>query len=181
VLPSGDGLDILREVHRLLPTLPVIILSARGEEADRIQGLRLGADDYLVKPFSVKELIARIQAVLRRSPERPKPVAPVLFRGGVVNPASGEISFDDGALRSLSTMEADLLRYLAMNAGRTVSREEILARVWRITAKKFETRTVDMHIARLREKLRDHSEEIIQTVRGKGYRFAAPSGAEDAS
>jgi DNA-binding response OmpR family regulator len=175
VLPCGDGLDILREVHRLLPTLPVIILSARGAETDRIQGLGLGADDYLVKPFSVKELIARIEAVLRRSPERPRPLAPVQFRGGVANPASGEITFDDGALRSLSTMETDLLRYLSMNAGRVVSRDEILARVWRITAKGFETRTVDMHIARLREKLRDDSEEIIETVRGKGYRFQALS------
>ena len=180
-LPGGDGLDILREVHRFLPTLPVIILSARGEETDRIQGLRLGADDYLVKPFSVKELMARIEAVLRRSPERPRPLAPVQFRGGVANPASGEITFDDGSLRSLSTMETDLLRYLSMNAGRIVSRDEILARVWRITAKGFETRTVDMHIARLREKLRDDSEEIIETVRGKGYRFSALSNPADPS
>ncbi len=180
-LPGGDGLDILREVHRFLPTLPVIILSARGEERDRIQGLKLGADDYLVKPFSVKELMARIEAVLRRSPERPKPAASVPFRGGVADPASGEITFDDGSIRRLSTMEGDLLRYLSMNAGRTVSREEILARVWRITAKGFETRTVDMHIARLREKLRDESEEIIATVRGKGYRFSTPSNGGNPS
>jgi DNA-binding response OmpR family regulator len=176
VLPGGDGLDILREVHRFLPTLPVIILSARGEEADRIQGLRVGADDYVVKPFSIKELMARIEAVLRRSPERPRPETTVPFRGGVADAASGKITFDDGSLCNLSTMETELLRYLSMHAGRTVSREEILARVWRITAKGIETRTVDMHIARLREKLRDHSEEIVQTVRGKGYRFPAPSG-----
>ena len=173
VLPGGDGLDILSEVHRFLPTLPVIILSARGQEADRIEGLRLGADDYLVKPFSVKELIARIQAVLRRSPERPRPAAQVRFRGGVADSTSGEIKFDDGSERSLSAMETELLRYLSMNAGRTISREEILARVWHITAKGMETRTVDMHIARLREKLRDDSEEIIKTVRGKGYCFSA--------
>ncbi len=175
MLPGGDGLDILREVHRLLPTLPVIILSARGEEADRIEGLRRGADDYLVKPFSVKELIARIEAVLRRSPERPRPAERVRFDGGVANPAAGEIAFDDGSKQSLSATETELLRYLSMNAGRTLSREEILARVWRITAKGMETRTVDMHVARLREKLRDDSERIIKTVRGKGYCFSAPS------
>ena len=173
VLPGGDGLDILREVHRFLPTLPVIILSARGQEADRIEGLRLGADDYLVKPFSVKELIARIQAVLRRSPERPRPAAQIRFRGGVADSASGKIEFDDRSERSLSATEMELFRYLSMNAGRIISREEILARVWHITAKGMETRTVDMHIARLREKLRDDSEEIIKTVRGKGYCFSA--------
>ncbi len=176
VLPCGDGLDILREVHRSLPTLPVIILSARGQEKDRVEGLRLGADDYLVKPFSVKELIARIEAVLRRSPERPKPAAQVRFHGGVARPSSGEIEFDDGSRRSLSITEAELLRYLSMNAGRTLSREEILARVWHITAKGMETRTVDMHIARLREKLRDDSENVIRTVRGKGYCFSASPG-----
>jgi DNA-binding response OmpR family regulator len=168
VLPGGDGLDILREVHRHLPTLPVIILSARGEEADRIEGLKRGADDYVVKPFSVKELMARIEAVMRRSPERPKPVVEMRFRGGVANSA-GEIQFDDGSRLSLSTTETELLRYLSMNAGRVLSRQEILARVWHITAKGMETRTVDVHIGRLREKLRDDSEEIIKTVRGKGY------------
>ena len=171
VLPGGDGLDILREVHRFLPTLPVIILSARGQETDRIDGLRLGADDFLVKPFSVKELMARIEAVLRRSPERPRPAERVRFRGGVADPASGAIAFDDGSERSLSTTETELFRYLSMNAGRTISRQEILARVWHITAKGMETRTVDMHIARLREKLRDDAEEIIRTIRGKGYCF----------
>jgi DNA-binding response OmpR family regulator len=171
VLPGVDGLDILREVRRYLPTLPVIILSARGQEADRIEGLRLGADDFLVKPFSVKELIARIEAVLRRSPERPKPASHVRFRNGVADAVSGEVAFDDGSARSLSAMETELLRYLSMNAGRTLSREEILARVWHITAKGMETRTVDMHIARLREKLRDDAEEVIKTVRGKGYCF----------
>lgn len=179
VLPGGDGLDILREVHRLLPTLPVIILSARGDESDRIAGLRLGADDYLVKPFSVKELIARIEAVLRRSPERPRPAVRVRFRGGVADTSTGEIQFDDGAARNLPAMEAELLRYLSMNAGRIISRQEILARVWHITAKGMETRTVDMHIARLREKLRDRSEEIIKTVRGKGYSFAAEPDSVD--
>jgi DNA-binding response OmpR family regulator len=168
VLPGGDGLDILREVHRHLPTLPVIILSARGEEGDRIEGLKLGADDYVVKPFSVKELIARIEAVMRRSPERPKPVTEIRFRGGVASSA-GEVQFEDGSRLSLSATETELLRYLSMNAGRVLSRQEILARVWHITAKGMETRTVDVHIGRLREKLRDDSEEIIKTVRGKGY------------
>ena len=175
VLPGYDGLDILSEVRKLLPTLPVIILSARGEETDRIQGLRLGADDYLVKPFSVKEMIARIEAVMRRSPERPRPAAIVSFSGGHADLGSGDIRFDDGSAGKLSATEAELLRYLSMNAGRVISRDEILARVWHMPAKGIETRTVDMHIARLREKLRDDpdSPRLILTVRGKGYRMEA--------
>ncbi len=91
VLPGRDGLDILREVRETRPSLPVIILTARGEEADRVQGLRLGADDYVVKPFSVKELLARIEVVLRRSPERPSDVAEVQIPGGVADLARSEV------------------------------------------------------------------------------------------
>ncbi len=175
VLPGKKGgLDILREVRASRPTLPVIILTARGEEADRVEGLRLGADDYVVKPFSIKELLARIEAVLRRSPERPVDVAKVAFPGGTVFFQRREVRYDDGERCELSEREAELLRYLACNAGRAISREEILSRVWRIESHGLETRTIDMHIARLREKLRDSLDEpaLIQTVRGKGYMFA---------
>jgi len=174
VLPGRDGLDVLSDVRAARPTLPVIILTARGEEADRVHGLRLGADDYVVKPFSVKELLARVEAVLRRSPERPSDVHRVAFAGGVADLARREVSFRDGERRELSEREAELLRYLATNAGRAISREEILARVWRMDPLGIETRTIDMHVARLREKLRDDSAHpaIILTVRGKGYMLA---------
>jgi DNA-binding response OmpR family regulator len=176
VLPGPDGLAILKAVRAERPTLPVIILTARGEEGDRVKGLRLGADDYVVKPFSVKELLARIQAVLRRSPERPEEVAKVKVPGGVADFARREIRFRDGAREELSEREVTLLRYLAANPGRAISREEILTRVWRLDPRGIETRTIDMHVARLREKLRDQADQpaIILTVRGKGYMFAAP-------
>ena len=171
VLPGCEGHEILRQVRAVRPTVPVIILSARGEEAERVRGLRGGADDYVVKPFSVRELLARVEAVLRRSPQRPTDVASVPVAGGVADLLRREVRFDDGAREELSEREAELLRYLAMHPGRTLAREELLEHVWRITARGLPTRTVDMHIARLREKLRDNGPEprLILTVHGKGY------------
>ncbi len=175
VLPGRDGLEILREVRRLRPTLPVIILTARGEEADRVRGLRDGADDYVVKPFSVKELLARVEAVLRRSPERPGDMAVVPIPGARIDLDRREVQFDDGQREELSEREVELVRYLAANAGRAIAREELLANVWRISPRGLPTRTIDMHVARLREKLRDDPERpaVLLTVRGKGYMFAA--------
>ena len=175
VLPGRDGLEILREVRRLRPTLPVIILTARGEEADRVRGLRDGADDYVVKPFSVKELLARVEAVLRRSPERPGDVGAVAIPGARIDLDRREVQFDDGGREELSEREVELVRYLAANSGRAIAREELLANVWRISPRGLPTRTIDMHVARLREKLRDDPERptIVLTVRGKGYMFAA--------
>jgi DNA-binding response OmpR family regulator len=171
ILPGTGGFEILQAVRAARPTLPVIILTARGEEADRVHGLRLGADDYVVKPFSVRELLARVEAVLRRSPERPNHVEHLPVPGGIADLARCEVRFDDGARAELSEKEVELLRYLAANSGRAISRDEILMRIWRLTPKRLETRTIDMHIANLRAKLRDHAEEprIILTVRGKGY------------
>ena len=173
VLPGKSGLEILAEVRHTRPTMPVIMLTARGEEADRVKGLQLGADDYVVKPFSIKELLARVEAVLRRSPERATDLSRITFLGGAVNLARMEIEFKGGKRTELSETEAGLLRYLAGNAGRAISREELLRRVWRIDPHKIETRTIDMHIARLREKLGDDPDApaIIATVRGKGYMF----------
>lgn len=173
VLPGRDGLDILRDVRATRPALPVIILTARGDEADRIQGLKLGADDYVVKPFSVKELLARVEAVLRRSPERPTDVSKIELPDGVADLARCEVRFEDGERVELSEREIELLRYLATNPGRAICREEILSRVWRLDPKGLYTRTIDMHIARLREKLRDDPSDprVIVTVRGRGYMF----------
>jgi DNA-binding response OmpR family regulator len=174
VLPGRDGLEILEAVRAVRPTVPVIVLTARGDESDRIRGLRLGADDYVVKPFSVKELLARVEAVLRRSPERPSAVQRVKIPQGTADFARREIRFDDGERCALSEREAELLGYLARNTGRAISREEILSRVWRISPRGLATRTIDMHIARLREKIRDDATEprVLLTVRGKGYVFA---------
>jgi DNA-binding response OmpR family regulator len=169
VLPHRDGLAILAEVRAARPTLPVIVLTARGAETDRIRGLRLGADDYVVKPFSVGELLARVEAVLRRSPERPLDVARIDFPGGTADLARREIRYADETRAELSEREAELLRYLGCNPGRAISRDEILSRVWRLDPRGIETRTIDMHIARLREKLRDSGSQVIVTVRGKGY------------
>ena len=180
VLPGATGLEILAEVRTSRPTIPVIILTALGDEEDRVKGLKLGADDYVVKPFSMKELLARTDAVLRRSPERPTDVQSIQFPGGTADLSRAELVFDDGERCDISEREMELLRYLAGNRGRAISRQEILRRVWRIDPDRIETRTIDMHVARLREKLRDDpsSPHIIMTVRGKGYKFAVPKGCK---
>jgi DNA-binding response OmpR family regulator len=175
VLPGCDGLEILRAVREVRPAQPIIVLTARGEEHDRVSGLRLGADDYVVKPFSVKELLARVEAVLRRSPERPHEVSQVKLSGATVDLARSEVRFKNGERAELSEKEVELLRYLAANGGRAISREELLRRVWQIDPRGVSTRTIDMHVTRLREKLRDDPGEpkIVLTVRGKGYMIAA--------
>ncbi len=170
-LPGTPGMEILRAVRQARPTQPVIVLTAKGDESDRVAGLRGGADDYVVKPFSVRELIARVQAVLRRSPSRPADVATVAFEQGEVDFERREIRHSNSDRFELSEKEAELLRYLVCNSGRAISRDELLSSVWRISPQGITTRTIDMHIARIREKLRDDSStpRILLTVRGKGY------------
>jgi DNA-binding response OmpR family regulator len=177
VLPGQEGLAVLRELRRARPTLPIIIVTARGAEAERVRGLREGADDYVTKPFSIRELLARIDAVLRRSPERPADIRSLELPAGRVDLERQEVVFGDGARCSLSLREAELLRYLAANPCRIVSREELLSRVWGVSARSVETRTVDVHVARLRAKLRDADGEaaVLVTVRGKGYRLDLPA------
>jgi DNA-binding response OmpR family regulator len=172
VLPGPDGLTILKRVRAARPAVPVIVLTAKGAEDDRVRGLRLGADDYVVKPFGIRELLARIEAVLRRVPARPDRIR---FPGGVADFDRREVQFDDGECRELSERELALLGYLARHSGRAVSREEILAEVWGLDPVGITTRTIDMHIARLREKLRDDPDRphVVITVRGRGYMLAA--------
>jgi DNA-binding response OmpR family regulator len=172
VLPRVSGLDILRAVRKSRPTLPVIIVTAKGSEAERVEGLKLGADDYVVKPYSIKELIARIEAVIRRSPGRSIQVEVIAVPGVEIDLQRRELRFEkDGSRCELSEREVDLLRYLASHPGRAISREELLSNVWRIDPKGVATRTIDMHVARLREKLGDKSDQpkALLTVRGKGY------------
>lgn len=173
VLPGGSGLDILQEIRKQKPTLPVIILTARGEEQDRVRGLRLGADDYVVKPFSVDELLARVEAVLRRSPARESSNPKLVLPEGDIDWQSRELRTSDGQTHALSERECKLLEYLTRHSGRVITRDELLQGVWQIDAKGITTRTVDMHIARLRDKLATvcSQQEAIKTVRGKGYQI----------
>ena len=175
ILPKLDGFTVLERLRKARPTLPVILVTARGAEPDRVHGLRGGADDYVVKPFSATELLARVEAVLRRSAARPQPVATIDVAGRRVDFERREVRVADGAPRPLSEKETEILRYLAANAGRAISREELLRSVWGLDPRGVTTRTVDMHVARLREKLGDDPEhpEVIATVRAKGYMLAA--------
>ncbi|WP_166819749.1 response regulator transcription factor [Thalassoroseus pseudoceratinae] len=179
VLPGMSGLDILKAVRIERPTVPIIILSARGDENDRVAGLRLGADDYVVKPFSIRELTARVEAVLRRSPERSSHDVPMCLPHATIDFERGLVEFDDGTEAELTEREADLLRYLRTHAGRVISREELMSHVWRIDPRGLNTRAIDMQVARLREKLRDRGAEspILRTVRGRGYELIVPEVA----
>jgi DNA-binding response OmpR family regulator len=173
LLPKRDGLDVLAEVRKVRPTLPVIILTARGAEDDRVRGLKMGADDYIVKPFSARELLARVEAVLRRSVDRPAEVRGARLGRAVIDFKRREIVWPDHGRVELSQTEIAILSFLVANPQRAVSRDELLARLWGIGPREVETRTIDMHIARLRTKLRDPSgeatPEAIVTVRAHGY------------
>lgn len=169
VMPGPSGFDILSALKKKRPGQPVIILSARGEENDRVRGLVNGADDYVVKPFSMKELLARVDAVLRRTCERSAPADERSFPGGTADFPGQLLRFDDGRNEALSEKEAQLLRYLMDANGRLVTREEILRQLWNLDPARTDTRTLDMHIMHLRGKLADKDQRMLSTVRGKGW------------
>lgn len=177
MLPRRDGFAILAEVRRARPSLPVILVTARGSEADRVHGLTTGADDYVVKPFSSKELLARVQAVLRRSAERPSDVGCITIAGRAIDFDRREVVRPDQSRVLLSEREAELLRYLVQNRGRAIARGELLERVWGLPGAS-DTRAIDMHIVNLRDKLGDQPQapEVVLTVRGKGYMLARDGG-----
>ncbi len=174
MLPGMDGFSVLERLRRSQPTLPVIMVTARGGEEDRVRGLTDGADDYVVKPFSAKELLARVEAVLRRSPQRTQDVGTLRVDSRTIDLERREVCWPDDTTRQLTEREVAILRYLAVSRDRAVDRKELLHHVWGLNPKGIQTRTVDMHIARLREKLGDDPAEprIILTVRGKGYMLA---------
>lgn len=174
VMPGPSGFEILSALKKARPGQAVIMLSARGEEQDRVKGLVGGADDYVVKPFSMKELLARVDAVLRRSHERPSPAASHKIHGATIDLNESRIRFPDGSTADLSEKESSLLRYLIDAEGRTVTRAEILRQVWNLNPERIETRTIDMHLAHLRAKLGEGIASCIVTERGKGYRFIQP-------
>ncbi len=175
-LPDGDGRDVCRELRRR-SDVPIVMLTARGTEMDKIVGLELGADDYVVKPFSAAEVISRIRAVLRRSARHEElPEEPLSVGDLEIDPAA-RIARLRGAELDLSRKEFDLLAELMRHAGQVVSREDLMSRVWDVNW--FgSTKTLDVHVGWLRRKLGDDPAHpaFIETVRGVGFRFAAPAG-----
>ena len=168
MMPGMDGLEVCRRI-RAKSTLPVIMLTARGDETDRVVGLELGADDYLAKPFSPRELLARLRAVLRRA--QPAAVAEKLESSGVSIDVSAREVRTGGRLVELTGLEFDLLVALVRRAGRVIPRDALLGEAGRSDTVVGE-RTVDVHISHLRQKLGDEGNRLIKTVRGVGYLFA---------
>ncbi len=174
MLPGIDGFELLRRLRERDRDLPVILLTARGTEEDVIEGLSLGADDYVAKPFSVAALVLRVQAVLRRAGLLPSDGRRLTLAAGI-EVDSGTLSVTrDGESQPLTRREMDLLLYLHAHGDRAVSRDELLHKVWGYgNASDLETRTVDIHVAKLRRKLeRDPAApRVLLTVRGAGYRL----------
>jgi len=168
MLPGADGFDVLTALRAGHPGLPVIMVTARGSEDDRVAGLTGGADDYVVKPFSARELLARVDAVLRRAPERPRDGGKLQLAGRSVDLGLRTVTLADGTRQDLSEREVELLSYLVRTGERPASRDQLLREVWGLDPTGLQTRTVDMHVARLREKLGDDC-HLIVTVRGRGY------------
>ena len=177
-LPDGDGRDVCIEV-RSRSEVPILMLTAKGTETDRVIGLELGADDYVVKPFSSREVISRIRAILRRSRSAPAVDLPVIEIDALSLDRSARRATLEGEDLALSRKEFDLLAELMANAGHVVSREDLMARVWDVNW--FgSTKTLDVHIRGLRKKLGDTATDsrFIHTVRGVGFRFAATEAEE---
>ena len=173
MLPDGDGREVLREL-RQVSRIPVVMLTARGEEMDRVLGLELGADDYVTKPFSAAELVARIRAVLRRTGEAPPSGSAVLEVGDLMlNLDTRAVTRSDEPV-DLTVKEFELLRLLVESAGKVVKREKLISDVWD-TNWFGSTKTLDVHVSSLRRKLADDpgSPRYIYTVRGIGFRFAS--------
>src|SRR5215218_7233414 len=171
MLPGIDGLEVMRRVREGRQRGAVILLTAKGDENDRIVGLRLGADDYMVKPFSPGELVARVDAVLRRLSPEPEHEPPLRFDGLIVDPAARRV-WREGEELPLTQLEFDLLLYLARHPGRAFSREKLMDAVWQYSFYS-DTSTVTVHIRRLRSKLEADPghPRWLETVWGVGYRF----------
>ena len=173
MLPGMDGYEVLQRLRRAERTssMPVILLTARREEEERVKGFEVGADDYITKPFSARELTLRVEALLRRSKAEPVSTTRRIAVGPVELDREAHRAFSDGAEVDLTRLEYRLLEVLLERRGRVQTRRQLLQAVWDTNAA-IETRTVDMHVARLRTKLGDAA-PLIETVRGIGYRFRA--------
>ncbi|MGE5323794.1 MAG: response regulator transcription factor [Actinomycetota bacterium] len=176
MLPGGDGLDLCRQIRQAAAPLagtPIVFLTAKTSEADRVLGLELGADDYITKPFSPRELVARIRAVLRRCEA---PLAPACIKAGELEIDANAMTLNvRGNVITTTATEFRLLHYLARHAGRVFTRDQILDAVWAETTF-VSPRSVDVYVRKLREKIEEDPEfpRYLKTVRGTGYRFEAP-------
>jgi two-component system alkaline phosphatase synthesis response regulator PhoP len=173
MLPGKDGLEVCRELRQRGSKTPILMLTARGQTADKILGLKIGADDYLAKPFDMLELLARVEALLRRGLRTSAAPAAVYEFGPLRVDVRRTEVLRKGEPITLSAKEFQLLQYLIEHRGETISREELLKEVWSYTATPS-TRTVDVHVAWLRQKLEDDPKKprLILTVHGLGYKFA---------
>jgi two-component system alkaline phosphatase synthesis response regulator PhoP len=174
MLPGMNGLDVCRNLRQRGNDIPILMLTAKTQLTDRVVGLKLGADDYLIKPFEPPELLARIEALLRRvKKEKLTPVMRFQFGNVEIDFEAGEVR-KNGAPVSLAAKELDLLRYLIDHRGNVVSREDLLEGVWEYQPG-VSSRTIDVHVAWVRQKLEDspQSPRYIRTVRGVGYRFSS--------
>ena len=171
MMPRMSGLDVCKQLKAERPSIPIIMLTARGQEVDKVVGLELGADDYVTKPFSIRELLARVKAVLRRAQPLPKDKERYAFGDVEVNLRSCQVS-RKGQQLEVSSKEFDLLKYFLVHSGEAISRDRLLEEVWGYD--RFPTtRTVDAHIVRLRQKLEPKPDDprYFLTVHGVGYKF----------
>ena len=175
MLPGMDGFEILRRL-RERSRVPVLMLTARGEDLDRIAGLEAGADDYLAKPFNPRELVARIRAILRRLEKPPSPEGPLEVNGVRIDPGAREVTVN-GKKIELTTYEFDILELLMRTAGEVLSRDDLMEHLYNRKATAYD-RSIDMHISHLRKKL-ESGQPVIKTIRGVGYQFCrSPEEAE---
>jgi len=171
MMPRMSGLEVCQQLKAKRPSIPIIMLTARGQEVDKVVGLELGADDYVTKPFSIRELLARVKAVLRRAQTSPKNGDRYMFGDVEVNLRSCQVVRKGKAL-DFSSKEFELLKYFLSHSGEAISRDRLLEEVWGYD--RFPTtRTVDAHIVRLRQKLEPKPDDphFILTVHGVGYKF----------
>jgi len=172
MLPHKSGFDVCHDIRQAGLITPILMLTARGQTSDKVNGLKIGADDYVTKPFNMLELMARVEALLRRAPSRPVAQTGAFNFGSVHVDLVGTEATRDGQVLNLSAREFQLLRYFIEHRGATLSREELLKQVWGYSADMY-TRTVDVHVASLRQKLEDDPKQpkFILTVQGLGYKF----------
>lgn len=180
MMPGADGLQVCRQLreHEDTRAVPILMLTAKGEEIDKVLGLEMGADDYITKPFGTKELCARIRAVLRRSGRRGDADEEVLSAAGIMVDIKRHTVEKDGAPVELTAKEFDLLAILMRHKGKVLTRDTLLDKVWG-TAYFGDTRTVDVHVRYLRQKIEDEPDHPVRvvTIRGVGYKFAEEAGA----
>jgi DNA-binding response OmpR family regulator len=171
MMPRMSGLEVCRQLRAQRPAIPIIMLTARGQEVDKVVGLELGADDYVTKPFSIRELLARVKAILRRTADTPKQQEQHSFGDVEVDLRRRRVVRSGKAL-DISSMEFELLKYFVCHSGETLSRDRLLEEVWGYDNYPS-TRTVDTHLVRLRQKLEPDPEQpqFFLTVHGTGYRF----------